>query len=254
MPNKLIAFDFDGVICNGQAEYFHSAWLGYQQLWQPKDLAIAEKIRPKFYALRPVIETGWEMIALIHALVIGIPEAAIAQNWRGILSEFFSEVEVTQPQLVQTLDQVRDRQISETLDQWLALHSFYDGILDSLQKLLDDAETNVYIITTKEARFTHQILTQQGINFPRENIFGKETKQPKTATLEQLISLDFKSIWFIEDRLKTLEKVQQDSALKDVKLFLADWGYNTESERKLAAEKGIKIVDLDCWLKQIQSR
>lgn len=251
MAKQLVAFDFDGVICDGQAEYFHSAALGYRELWQPNELTNLETIRPKFYALRPVIETGWEMIVLIEALLSGTPETDIWQDWRGVISRILAASGITQQQLAVTLDQVRDRQISEQLDQWLALHHFYDGILDCLQKLVADAETDVYIITTKEARFTHQILIQQGIDFPRENIFGKETKQPKTATLKQLISPELENIWFIEDRLKTLEKFQQDTALNNVKLFLADWGYNTESERIAAAEKGILVVNQNLWAEQI---
>ncbi|NJN74131.1 MAG: HAD family hydrolase [Limnothrix sp. RL_2_0] len=251
MAKRLIAFDFDGVICDGQAEYFYSAALGYRELWQPKKLVDLEKIRPKFYALRPIIETGWEMIVLIEALLSGTPEGAIWQDWRGVIDQILEQSGINQQQLAVTLDQVRDRQISEQLDQWLDLHRFYDGILECLQKLVADTETDVYIITTKEARFTHQILQQQGINFPRENIFGKEAKQPKTATLKQLISPELENIWFIEDRLKTLEKVQQDPALSDVKLFLADWGYNTESERIAAAEKGIAVVNPSLWTEQI---
>ncbi|NET17065.1 MAG: HAD family hydrolase, partial [Okeania sp. SIO1H6] len=38
--------------------------------------------------------------------------------------------------------------------------------------------------------------------------------------------------WFVEDRLKTLLSVQKQSDLKEVELFLADWGYNTQKERE----------------------
>ena len=38
-------------------------------------------------------------------------------------------------------------------------------------------------------------------------------------------------IWFVEDRLKTLLSVQKQPDLKEVELFLADWGYNTQKER-----------------------
>jgi len=35
------------------------------------------------------------------------------------------------------------------------------------------------------------------------------------------------SLWFVEDRLKTLQLVHQQPDLDAVKLYLADWGYNT---------------------------
>ena len=38
-------------------------------------------------------------------------------------------------------------------------------------------------------------------------------------------------MYFIEDRLEALELVKQQSDLQEIKLFLADWGYNTEQTR-----------------------
>jgi hypothetical protein len=43
-----------------------------------------------------------------------------------------------------------------------------------------------------------------------------------------------RSLWFVEDRIKTLHLVQQQLDLDAVKLYLADWGYNTASERESA--------------------
>ena len=40
---------------------------------------------------------------------------------------------------------------------------------------------------------------------------------------------------FIEDRLDTLMHVIADPALEDVRLYLADWGYNTPRQREEAA-------------------
>ncbi|NEQ22656.1 MAG: HAD family hydrolase, partial [Microcoleus sp. SIO2G3] len=44
-------------------------------------------------------------------------------------------------------------------------------------------------------------------------------------------------IWFVEDRLKTLQSVLAQSDLADVRLFLADWGYNTPAERERAQQQ-----------------
>ena len=48
---------------------------------------------------------------------------------------------------------------------------------------------------------------------------------------------------FIEDRLETLVDVIGEPALAAVKLYLADWGYNTPAQRKEAAEiSRIRVV------------
>ncbi len=49
----------------------------------------------------------------------------------------------------------------------------------------------------------------------------------------------------MEDRLKTLELVKQQSDLKDVQLFLADWGYNTQPEREAGQnDSRIRVISL----------
>jgi phosphoglycolate phosphatase-like HAD superfamily hydrolase len=253
MTKRIIAFDFDGVLCNGLAEYFHSSLLAYQSAWQfTGSLDAAESIRQTFYDLRPVIEIGWEMLVLIHALLQNISPAEIHSNWQGVLSEILIETGLTQAQLMVTLDQVRDRQITGNLVAWLSLHQFYDGMVDCLQKLLADPSTTVYIITTKEARFTDQLLREQGIYLPLENILGKEQKQSKTQILCQLFSPDLEKFWFIEDRLETLEKVRQENTLDSLQLFLANWGYNNIVDPEPLLEKNIELVDLKLWQTKIE--
>jgi hypothetical protein len=53
-------------------------------------------------------------------------------------------------------------------------------------------------------------------------------------------------LWFVEDRLKTLELVKQQSDLENVQLFLADWGYNTQPEREAGKnDDRIRLISLD---------
>jgi hypothetical protein len=56
----------------------------------------------------------------------------------------------------------------------------------------------------------------------------------------------FGGIWFVEDRLKTLQSITQVADLEAVALFLATWGYNTPAERKEATADGrIILLTLD---------
>ena len=61
-------------------------------------------------------------------------------------------------------------------------------------------------------------------------------KQPKYETLRQILQdndEDPNNLWFIEDLLKTLNGVKSQADLTEVKLFLADWGYNTKQTHYL---------------------
>ncbi|MGB5771961.1 MAG: HAD hydrolase-like protein [Crocosphaera sp.] len=245
---KILALDFDGVICNGLKEYFQTTIKTYQKIWSDQSQDNLQTWANSFYQLRPVIETGWEMPILLRALVLNYKKENIENNWYQICSEIVAKENLNQQQVMATLDGVRDDCIKTDLDKWLALHEFYPGVLEKLGQLLDSS-TILYIVTTKEGRFVKQLLKQQNLSFPEANIFGKEVKQPKYETLRQILTNNQETpnnLWFIEDLLKTLKKVQSQEDLTEVNLLLADWGYNTSKTHELVKEDSqICLLSLD---------
>lgn len=232
----LLALDFDGVLCDGLLEYFETSWKAYCQVFEPAETTPPPGLAEQFYPLRPVIETGWEMPMVLHALLTGIAADDILQNWRQIVPTLLAKAGLTAEQVMTAVDGTRDRWIQADLDGWLALHRTYPGTLTWLQQMLT-SDLRTVIISTKEGRFIHAFLQQQGIEMPRAQIFGKEVRQPKTETLRQLLAkhpgreAEPTRLWFVEDRYKTLQKVEVQPDLNDVSLFLVDWGYNTAAER-----------------------
>lgn len=248
-PN-LLALDFDGVICNGLVEYFQTAWRTYCQIWSPDESDPPEGLAERFYRLRPVIETGWEMPVLIRAQMQGIDEAAILANWGQIARQISIEDGIEPEILATKLDGLRDNWIATDLDGWLSLHGFYPGTIQKLKTLLN-SPVRVLIITTKEGRFVRSLLRKQGIDFPDRQLFGKESGQPKHQVLRDLLveyatEGQTPAIWFVEDRLKTLQNVQKYEELAEVGLYLADWGYNTAAERQVAKEDDrLRVLSLE---------
>lgn len=241
---RVLALDFDGVICDGLKEYFLTAWKAYAQIWQA-ETAPDEKYAPTFYRLRPVVETGWEMPVLIRAIVTGIEEERIFQDWIAIATQIVSEHELKPLEISAIVDTIRDQEIATNLESWLEEHEFYPGVVDRLRSILSSS-TDFYIISTKEGRFIKQLLRQQGIELKDEQVYGKESKRPKPQVLTELKQVygETASIWFVEDRLKTLQAVEKQETLANVELFLADWGYNTESERREKSDH-IHLLSLD---------
>jgi phosphoglycolate phosphatase-like HAD superfamily hydrolase len=228
----VLAVDFDGVICDGQREYFQTAWKAYCQIWKPEDLAPSETLAAQFYRLRPVVESGWEMPVLLRALILEIPEEQIFQDWTAIATQIVGEDTLAPLEVSAIVDGLRDQWIASDLDSWLAEHRFYSGVAERLQDFQNDA-IQVFIISTKEGRFIKQLLQKQGIEFSDDRIYGKESKRPKYQILQELEDTfgETAGIWFIEDRLKTLQVVKRQDNLKQIGLFLADWGYNTAADR-----------------------
>jgi phosphoglycolate phosphatase-like HAD superfamily hydrolase len=241
----VLALDFDGVICDGLKEYFQTAWNAYCNLWQP-DPQPPAGVAESFSRLRPVVETGWEMPLVIRALLLGIPEVEILADWPAIAQRLLTAEHLDPATLVGQVDGTRDRWIADDITSWLALHRFYPGVGDRLKQILH-TQTRVVIISTKEGRFIQQLLTDDGIDLSHLTVYGKEVKRPKAHVLRELIQTAQPNaeFWFVEDRLKTLQGIQTQPDLAPVKLFLADWGYNTPAERLLAdTDPQIRLISL----------
>jgi phosphoglycolate phosphatase-like HAD superfamily hydrolase len=246
-PNML-ALDFDGVICDGLIEYFQTTKRTYEKIWKADKKPVSDEIESTFHRLRTVIETGWEMPILLRALILGIAEEKILQNWLTVANQIVESEGLDKKEISKQLDTVRDEWIASDLKSWLALHRFYPGVIPKIRKILASA-TKFYIITTKEGRFVKQLLEQQKIDLPENTIFGKEYKRPKYETLREILKIyseNPENLWFVEDRLEALELVRQQDDLQAVKLYLADWGYNTQQTRdSLRDRQDIKLLSLE---------
>ncbi|HAE05918.1 MAG TPA: haloacid dehalogenase [Richelia sp.] len=250
MVKKFLALDFDGVICDGLIEYFAVAWQTYCQVWQSGNQNLTNPpagILEKFYNLRVVIETGWEMPILIKALVEKIKDDDIYQNWKDIVIYLIEKDSLSPHEIGIKLDIARDERIKKNLESWLDLHRFYPGVVETIQSAITN-KIQVYIITTKESRFVQTLLHKAGININNNRIFGKEVKRPKHETMRQLIiknQIEPEALWFVEDRLETLLMVEKQPDLNLVHLYLADWGYNTPEEQEEAYKHSrIQLISL----------
>lgn len=260
----ILALDFDGVLCDGMLEYFQTSWRTYCQIWNPDSQTPPDRLAPSFYRLRPVVEIGWEMPILLRALVLGISEDKILQDWPMVALEIIESEKLEAADIGKKLDAVRDDWIKTDLESWLELHRFYPGVIERIDEIVSavptsptQTPTQLFIVTTKEGRFVKQLLQQQGIQLPEEKIIGKEIKRPKYQTLRLLIEActgEGVTLWFVEDRLKTLELVQQQADLNDVRLFLADWGYNTAAQQESARnDPKIQLLSLSQFVQDFSA-
>jgi phosphoglycolate phosphatase-like HAD superfamily hydrolase len=231
----ILALDFDGVVCDGLREYFQTAWRAYGEVLEPGAGAAPEDLADRFYPLRPVVETGWEMPLVLYALRSGVADDEILAHWPDLIPPLLAQAGVEATTLGQAVDRVRDRWIQADLADWLSYQRFYPGVLDRLRQATADG-VELVIISTKEGRFIQQLLAQAGLDLAENRILGKEVKQPKYETLRQIQAAHpAATLWFVEDRVNALQGVQKQPDLGAVELFLADWGYNTAGDRALAA-------------------
>jgi phosphoglycolate phosphatase-like HAD superfamily hydrolase len=243
---RILALDFDGVICDTVQELLKSTWQVYREIWGTRDDGPPPEAAAAYVRLRPALEIGWESPVLLRAIIEGVPEAELLQGFQTVWSQRILKVHrLNQAELAARFDAARDAWIRTDLRSWLASNHFYPGIAERL-RLIVASDVRVFVLTTKEGRFARLLLEQNGVKLPPARVWGKERARPKADLLRALREeqgVAFGDIWFVEDRLKTLQSITQSADLEAVGLFLATWGYNTPAERKEARADG-RIVPL----------
>lgn len=235
-----VCFDFDGVIGNSVDEMSTSGWLHAKEVWP--DLPLGESPEPFLEAMRqvrPVVETGWESTLLIRVLHEAGADSSIIerilQEWSTMSKECLAKWELAKEDLIAGFGQARDKWIQSDLEDWLQRTKPYDEVPRCICAMLA-AGTEVFVITTKQRRFTEMLLRKFRLDIPASHLFALEDG-PKPAVLRRLKTapnLSGRTFHFIEDKYTSLLKVIAEADLDDIVLHLADWGDNTEHERSEA--------------------
>ena len=239
---RLLALDFDGVICDSAAETAISAWKAAVQLWPDRfttALPPPDMIE-RFRRIRPYLETGYQSILMMRMLVDGVSDESFKHALPEKLELIMQDHALTPRALIKLFGTTRDEWIHESLDSWLEPQNPYPGTIESLKIALQ--KHTVLILTTKQERFVRAWLKHFSIDFPGDKIIGLDRKKPKEETLAELVKDNKKNIHFVEDRLATLLRVAEDATLKRINLHYADWGYGTPDE--LAKAHSLDCLDV----------
>lgn len=225
------ALDFDGVTCDSVGESSLSAFKAAAKLWPevfqtPEAEARQAELVEKMRVVRPVVETGYENIVQIRCLLEGVDPQDMLQRWHSILPEHMQRWKLDRAELVDLFGSTRDEWMAADMDGWLAPNRIYPGVADAVRALMQSHE--VYIVTTKQARFTEAIMRQMaGIDFPSDRIFSQTVSgQPKSEVLAELEREHPQAggYHFVEDKWSTLDKVSKMDDLAHYQLYLVDWG------------------------------
>ena len=251
----VLALDFDGVLCDGRAEYFEAARRAYRETW-PSPREVPDDVSAAFGARRPLVESGWEMPVLLHAVVAGEPAAALIDRaaWLQTAGRLLERAGLTRDVLGHTLNRVRDDWFARDPDDWVRHNAFYPGVVSRLLQTLD-AGIPLVIVTTKAERFARALLTAHDARLTAVPVVGREPGRaiPKPESLTRLaaaqgLQRNADRLWFVEDLLETLDAVHATPGLAGARLFLADWGYNTLEQRaSVAWRPHVRLLSLATW-------
>lgn len=248
-PPSVWALDFDGVTCDSVGESSLSAWKAASQLWPevfrtPAAEARKAEVMDAMRAVRPVVETGYENVVQVRCLLEGVGVEAMLARWHDLLPDYMARWKLERGALVELFGATRDAWIEVDLQGWLAPNRIYPGMPEAMRALM--AAHEVYIVTTKQAHFTHMILEQMaGIDFPEDRIFSQTVSgRPKSEVLAALERRHPGTTYhFVEDKLGTLEKVERLGSLAHWQLYFVQWGYSTAEEKaRAAADPRISVL------------
>jgi len=245
---KILLFDFDGVIVDGMQEYWHSSLLGCEKFLNSPHISIDQKFYKRvpnsFKEIRPWVKYGWEMILIVHEIIKtekplnNHNKDIFINNYHENCKRILNNNSWVAEDLQKILDKSRKYQIDKDFKSWVNLHNPFFEVINFMKELKKrDIKTG--IITTKGEMFAEKILKQLNI-FP-EFIFGYESGT-KVKIAEKLAQTH-EILGFIEDRKKTLIEIKQNLETSHIPCFLADWGYLKESDRYNLSNK-IKLLKL----------
>ena len=242
----LYALDFDGVICDSALETSITGWKAAREyLWPKMPEQIPDTLIEQFKFVRPALETGYEAILIVRLLFEGVDPKTLLNEFPYRLESLIRRDQLDKNKLKNRFGNTRDKWIESDLTDWLNMNPLFPGIQNKLAAINSD---QCFIITTKQERFVGQILSANRISLPQEQIFGLERNLSKEQVLRQLQDEHpSHNIVFVEDRLPTLLNVMNDHDLKDIKLMLADWGYNTAQDKRKADQLNIARLNLDAF-------
>jgi len=254
---KVLALDFDGVVCDSLREVFATALATYESL-EP-DSSLLARLRSRRGAGR------WHSLELINDPVMVSFESMMplgnrAEDFGVSLRALDSFLELTDQRAYDSFYNTVDpewlksfhhdfyvqRDLARAFDThgWLELHAPYPRFLEILRRRA--AEARIALATAKDRRSAELLLAHLGVGdlFAPDLILDKETGVSKTAHLTALrdrLEAPFDEITFVDDKLNHLESV----APLGVRPVLAGWGFNTPREHALAKERGIAVANFD---------
>ncbi|MCD4748027.1 MAG: hypothetical protein K8R59_01530 [Thermoanaerobaculales bacterium] len=241
---KVLALDFDGVICQSRAEVLRVAVDAWNGLGLDPGISEAmvmeETTAETLDRLVPLGNRAEDFGVALHILGAGLPvedqdqydevREGLGQAWLHDFHNAFYET--------------RRCRREEGLPGWLALHQPYDGFVDILRRRA--GETTFAITTAKDGESVRLLLGFFGISdlFADRLILDKETgisKKIHLRVLSEKLKAPLSEITFVDDKLNHVESVAE----LGVRAVVAGWGYNTDRELEKAKSAGFVVASLE---------
>jgi phosphoglycolate phosphatase-like HAD superfamily hydrolase len=236
MASPKIVFDFDGVLCDSLEECLIVSWHAYRSEGADGAGRPPEAWAEQFRKFRFLVRTAGEYLLLWDLIAQGqtpnegrFAEHPLRQDRERM--ETYRRVFFTERKLWREADP----------EGWLRHNPLYPGICE----LLNDPGIAglFFVVSSKDETAMEEILRRHGIPVARNRLLGSETGFDKDLLMRRLMEefrIAPRHLYFIDDNLTNI-LTAKGLGLNPI---LAEWGYNSESERALAAAERIECLPL----------
>lgn len=240
---KVLALDFDGVICDSAGEVFQTALATWSETFPDSTLSdefTKPETRKAFECLVPLGNRAEDFGVALHIVSAGLT-IRTQTEYDGVRESLGTRwLERFHNAFYRTRDFLR----TSDPQRWLGLHGVYPEFIEVLER---HRQTTQYaVVTAKDGDSVRRLLSYFKIDdlFRDDLILDKETGIAKTSHIEELSGrLDCRpsDITFVDDKLNHLVT----TASLGVKGVLAAWGHNTPRERVDAGFAGFEVATLE---------
>jgi hypothetical protein len=216
------ALDFDGVVCDSIHECFVNSYRAFLLTYKLQSLPVSpDKFwKEKFYSYRGVVRPSKNFYALWKLIV---EDQLVPQNVK--------EFEQTSHGLGNTLEEfdlnltkVRNRQIRESLADFINLNGIFDQVIEVWNSL----PRPLFIVTAKDENLVRIILDFHRLSV--DGIFGRGSGE-KYISLQKLAMdscIEITKVKFVDDNPRFVEETKGVG----IDAALALWGYGPYESRE----------------------
>lgn len=256
--NKMVVFDFDGVISNSIHDSYVTALNTYIGLVNDHHLPVQKPVDPAadifafekkypelFQAFRTLLPMGNRaedyyvfMQVMDQNLVSRVQDQNDFEKFKATLSKT-EMVEYSRAFYAR-----RSMQQKKDPEAWSEMLPAFPGMIEAIQAL--SRRFILTIATSKDRESVDLQLSHYGLTpvFPDRHIVDKdfaESKRDHLNYLQKTFGIPFPSIYFIDDKVLHLVSVKD----LQVRCFLAGWGFNTARECEIAVQEGFHVLQLE---------
>ena len=247
MPNRIIALDFDGIICNSIKECYVTSLKAYAEMknLDPKILKLRADFET-FSEIRYLVRPAKEYFILIDWLYQNPHKKLDLATFKNIRSKFEDELNHFEYYFFAQ----RNHAQTSSIQDWLKLHTIYEEFSDFWLGLNEEGE--IYIVTTKDETSVQLLLKHAGVAINPERIWGKERGEDKLDLLQRISreeKIELSQIHFVDDNIEHVEHVHSGG----VQCYYGTWGYSHKNTM-LSDDRIIPVENLNEFKQKMKQR